>query len=89
MNVRYPMLILGALPVCFIFDLGIPITHSAQDAYQTTACTVLQQLCLSDKKTGRPSVHCTAAAFPLVTTKPAGLVSAELNSLPSLKLKSK
>ena len=51
--------------------------------------TVLQQLCLGDNKTGRPSVHCTAAAFPLVTTKLAGLVSAELNSLTSLKLKSK
>ena len=30
-----------------------------------------------------------AAAFALVTTKQAGLVSAQLNSLPSLKLKSK
>ena len=32
--VRYPVLILEALPVSFIFNLGIPITHSVQDASQ-------------------------------------------------------
>ena len=61
------MLILGALPVCFIFDLGIPITHSVQDAYQTTASVQCSAL------------YCSS--FALVTKKLAGLQCSALQQL--------